>query len=68
MHNSQRLIKGPEACTLIMHPDDAKTRGLSDGERVEVRSRVGAVAVPLALSQDIAVGVVELAARMGARA
>ncbi|HEX6838895.1 MAG TPA: molybdopterin dinucleotide binding domain-containing protein, partial [Polyangia bacterium] len=60
MHNVQRLVKGPEACTLLMHPDDARQRGLSDGDRVEVRSRVGAVAVPLALSADIAVGVVSL--------
>lgn len=60
MHNVQRLVKGPEACTLLMHPDDAGKRGLADGDRVEVRSRVGAVAVPLALSSDIAVGVVSL--------
>jgi anaerobic selenocysteine-containing dehydrogenase len=60
MHNSARLVKGPEACTLLMHPDDARARGLADGDRVEVRSRVGAVAVPLALSPDIAVGVVSL--------
>ncbi|HXU73578.1 MAG TPA: molybdopterin-dependent oxidoreductase [Polyangia bacterium] len=60
MHNSARLVKGPEACTLLMHPDDARARGLSDGDRVQVRSRVGAVAVPLALSPDIAVGVVSL--------
>jgi anaerobic selenocysteine-containing dehydrogenase len=60
MHNSQRLIKGPEACTLLMHPDDARARGLSDGERVQVRSRVGEIAVPLALSADIALGVVSL--------
>src|SRR5439155_3228948 len=60
MHNSQRLIKGPEACTLLMHPDDAKSRGLSDGDEVRVRSRVGEVAVPLAVSPDIAAGVVSL--------
>ena len=60
MHNSARLIKGPEPCTLLMHPDDARVRGLADGDRVQVRSRVGAVAVPLALSDDIAVGVVSL--------
>jgi len=60
MHNSQRLVKGPEACTLIMHPDDARARGLSDGDRVQIRSRVGEVAVPLLLSVDIAVGVVSL--------
>ncbi|MDB4968382.1 MAG: dehydrogenase [Myxococcales bacterium] len=60
MHNSQRLIKGPEACTLIMHPDDAKSRGLIEGQEVRVRSRVGEVAVPLAVSLDIAAGVVSL--------
>src|SRR5262249_61835480 len=65
MHNSQRLVKGPEACTLVMHPDDARRRGLSDGEAVRVRSRVGEVAVPLALSPDIAVGVVSLPHRWG---
>ncbi len=60
MHNSARLVKGPEACTLLMHPEDAEARGLADGDRVQVRSRVGAVAVPLMLSADIAVGVVSL--------
>ena len=58
MHNSARLVKGPEACTLLMHPDDARVRGLADGARVQVRSRVGAIAVPLALCADVAVGVV----------
>jgi anaerobic selenocysteine-containing dehydrogenase len=60
LHNSQRLVKGPEACTLLMHPDDARARGLSDGQRVRVRSRVGEVAVPLAVSEEIAAGVVSL--------
>jgi anaerobic selenocysteine-containing dehydrogenase len=60
MHNSQRLVKGPEACTLLMHPDDASRRQLSDGQKVRVRSRVGEVAVPLAVSADVAAGVVSL--------
>jgi anaerobic selenocysteine-containing dehydrogenase len=60
MHNSQRLVKGPEACTLLMHPDDARRRGLSDGDRVRVRSRVVEIAVPLTVSPDIAAGVVSL--------
>src|SRR5262249_46801110 len=60
MHNSQRLVKGPEACTLVMHPDDARRRGLSDGDRVHVRSRVGEVAVPLRISPEVAAGVVSL--------
>ncbi len=42
MHNSLRLVKGPERCTLLMHPEDARARGLDDGQTVQVRSRVGA--------------------------
>jgi anaerobic selenocysteine-containing dehydrogenase len=60
MHNSQRLVKGPEQCTLLMNPVDAAERGLSDGERVRVTSRVGALEVPLAVSADVGAGVVSL--------
>ena len=60
MHNSERLTKGPTACTLLMHPDDAKKRGLRAGELVVVRSRTGEVRVPLAVSDEIAKGVVSL--------
>ena len=28
MHNSARLVKGKNDCTLMMHPDDAQSRGL----------------------------------------
>jgi anaerobic selenocysteine-containing dehydrogenase len=60
MHNSLRLVKGPEGCTLIMHPADAEARGVGQGDRVSVRSRVGEVLVPLAVSAEIARGVVSL--------
>lgn len=60
MHNSLRLAQGRRTCTLRMHPDDAQARGLSDGATVRVRSRVGAVVVPLELSEDLAPGVVSL--------
>jgi anaerobic selenocysteine-containing dehydrogenase len=60
MHNSLRLVKGKEACTLLMHPDDALERGLSAGQRVRVRSRVGEIEVPLAISDEVARGVVSL--------
>ena len=58
MHNSARLVKGPERCTLLMHPHDAAARGLAHGDRVEVRSRAGAVQVPLSVTTDMAAGVV----------
>src|SRR5712692_9348667 len=46
MHNSQRLVKGPPDCVLLMHPEDAAARGLAAGERARVASRVGSVDVP----------------------
>ena len=60
MHNSQRLVKGPAACTLMMHPEDAQARGLAQGERATISSRVGSVEAPVALTADVARGVVSL--------
>jgi anaerobic selenocysteine-containing dehydrogenase len=60
MHNSERLVKGRERCTLLMHPQDASARGLADGERVRVRSRTASVEAPLELSHEMRPGVVSL--------
>lgn len=60
MHNSLRLVKGPPGCVLLMHPDDAATRGLHLGGRARVTSRVGSVEVPVALSDEVMRGVVSL--------
>jgi anaerobic selenocysteine-containing dehydrogenase len=58
MHNSSRLVKGPPACTLLVHPADAAARGLVDGDEALVRSRVGEVCVPVSISDAVAPGVV----------
>jgi len=58
MHNSERLVKGPDRCTLMMHPEDAAARGLADGQPVLVSSRVGSVRVPLEVTDDVRAGVV----------
>jgi anaerobic selenocysteine-containing dehydrogenase len=60
MHNLPKLVAGKPACTLRMHPDDAATLALRPGDHVEVRSRVGAIEVPLELSDEIMPGVVSL--------
>lgn len=60
LHNSARLVKGPERCTLLMHPDDATARALADGQTVQVRSRVGTVRVPLQVTDVMRRGVVSL--------
>jgi anaerobic selenocysteine-containing dehydrogenase len=60
MHNSRRLMKGVDRCTALMHPDDASERGLADGERVTVSSRVGSIEVPVKVSDEIRRGVVSI--------
>ena len=60
MHNSHRFVKGSKRCTLQMHPDDAAARQLRDGDRVKVQSSVGAVEVPLEVSDEMMVGVVSM--------
>jgi anaerobic selenocysteine-containing dehydrogenase len=58
MHNSARLVKGKNRCTLWMHPDDADTVGLVEGALARVESRVGAVEVPVHRTDAMMVGVV----------
>ncbi len=60
MHNSERLVSGKARCVLWMHPQDAQVRGLSDGQSVDVTSRVGHISVLLHLTDDIRPGVVSL--------
>jgi len=60
LHNSNRLTKGPDRCTALIHPDDAAARGIADGAMVRVASRVGAVELPAAISRDVMPGVVSI--------
>ena len=60
MHNSQRLVKGKDRCTLWMHPDDAAALGLTAGAMARVESRVGAVSVAVQPSDAMMPGVVSL--------
>lgn len=60
MHNCERLVKGKNRCTLLVHPDDAARLGLVDGSRARIRSRVGEVIAPVEVSDEIMPGVVSL--------
>ncbi|MBA4747853.1 MAG: molybdopterin-dependent oxidoreductase [Sphingopyxis sp.] len=60
LHNSKRLVKGPDRCTLMIHPDDAAARGIADGDLVEVASRVGRVTVAAEGTDDMMPGGVSL--------
>ena len=58
MHNSERLVRGKRSCTLLMHPSDAQSRGLRDGVKATVRSRVGAVDAEVETTEAMMPGVV----------
>lgn len=60
LHNSLRMARGRDRCTLLMHPEDASARGLHHGQRVRLGSRVGSVDVPLQLNDRMRRGVVSL--------
>ncbi|MES2819906.1 MAG: molybdopterin oxidoreductase family protein [Pseudomonadota bacterium] len=60
MHNYHRLVKGKPRHQLLMNPADLSSRGLSEGQRVRVRSRVGELEVEVVGSTDMMPGVVSL--------
>ena len=60
MHNSERLTRGKPRHHLLMHPDDLTGRGLADGARVRITSRVGEVTTEVRATDDMMRGVVSL--------
>jgi anaerobic selenocysteine-containing dehydrogenase len=60
LHNSERMVKGPARCTLLMNPTDAAARTVTDGEKVEVHSRTGAIEISLEVSDEMMPGVVSI--------
>ena len=58
MHNSQRLVKGKDTCTLFIHPDDASARGIEDGGGVVVSSAAGSIQLPAEITDTVMPGVV----------
>lgn len=60
MHNLPLLVRGPERCTLHVHPDDAARLALADGAPATVRSRVGELTATVEVTADIRPGVVSL--------
>ena len=60
MHNVPALAKGPNRCTLLIHPNDAKKSGVEHGGQARIRSRAGEVVAPVEVSDELMVGVVSL--------
>lgn len=57
MHNNDH-IRQPDGNTALMHPEDAAARGIGDGTAVTISSASGSVEVTVALTDDVARGVV----------
>ena len=61
MHNLPSLAKGPQRCTLLIHPADADRLGLADGQPVQIQGPDGQrLQVPAVRSDGMMPGVVSL--------
>ena len=60
LHNSERLMKGKNRCTLMISEADAKTFGIANKQVVKVSSRVGTVEIPVEVTAKIMNGVVSI--------
>ena len=60
-HNDEEFVAGPRHTNhLYVHPDDARPRGLSDGDMADVISGTATVRVPVRLLPDLQPGTVAL--------
>lgn len=60
MHNSHRLVKGKDRCTLLVHPNDAGRLKLSAGEPAEIEGGSGRIVLPVEISDTVMPGVVSV--------
>ena len=61
LHNHPRFVEGKRSTNyLYMNPLDGKSAGVESGAMVEVRSSVGAVRLPVQLTDEMMVGAVAL--------
>ncbi|HCU90670.1 MAG TPA: hypothetical protein DGR97_12035 [Gammaproteobacteria bacterium] len=58
--NCERLMRGSNLCTLLMHPNDLALRKLYDGDVVRITSKTGEIHIPVKSTKDIAPGVVSI--------
>ncbi|MCU0467899.1 MAG: molybdopterin oxidoreductase family protein [Arcicella sp.] len=60
MHNSERLVKGRNRCTLLIHPETANKQGVANQEIVQIESRVGKVEITVEITDEIMPDVVSI--------
>ena len=60
LHNSEKLMKGHNRCTLMMHPNDAKALNINEKDIVKITSRVGSVEVVAEITEQMMPGVMSM--------
>lgn len=61
MHNLPLLAKGPNRCTVLVHPTDAARLGLSDGGRARIRGQRGEpIEAEVQVSDEMMPGVISV--------
>ncbi|WP_203298743.1 molybdopterin-dependent oxidoreductase [Marinobacter sediminum] len=60
MHNSQRLVKGKDRCTLMINPRDATRLGLLAGNSTQISTDTGTIVLPVEITEDLMPGVVSI--------
>ena len=58
LHNSKRMVKDTARCTAQIHPDDARSHKIQNGQTIKVRSRVGEINIEAEISEKVMRGVV----------
>ena len=60
LHNSYRMVKGRDRCTMLIHPNDASNYGITNQELVVVKSRVGEVQIKAEVTDEIMEGTISI--------
>lgn len=60
LHNSKRLVKGKNRCTVMIHPYDASALNIDNAQVVKVESRVGQIELQAEITEEVMQGVVSI--------
>ncbi|WP_417564873.1 molybdopterin-dependent oxidoreductase [Marinobacter sp.] len=60
MHNSRRLVKGKDRCTLMIHPKDASRLGLQAAGAAAISADGRQIVLPVEITEDVMPGVVSI--------
>jgi len=60
MHNLERMVKGPNTCTAIIHPTDAEELNVADGDILQITSEVTTVRIEAEVSDEIMKGTISI--------